>query len=489
MQRRTFLSLAAPLLAQSPAVEQWGLFETTLPGPSAGNPFVDVQLAARFRQPGAEYEVEGFYDGNGQYKVRFMPDRQGEWTYTTTSNDPQLNGRTGKFTTTAPGPNNHGPVRVHNTHHFQHADGTPHYSIGTTCYAWIHQGDKLEEQTLETLRTAPFNKMRMCIFPKSYTYNTNEPVYYAFENKTDFTRPNPAFFHHLERRVLALQTLGIQADLILFHPYDRWGYAHMGADADERYLRYTIARLAAFRNVWWSVANEYNFVRTRTLPEWDHLCRVIKARDPYNHLIGIHNGGSEADILYDHHKSWISHVSIQLKDLSQGRALRERYNKPVVYDECFYEGDLPRRWGDISGREMTHRFWLGTANGCYVGHGETYLDPNDVIWWSKGGVLKGESPKRIAFLKSILATAPAEGMMAFNSYYPSAGVEGKYFLHYLDIHRPRKHTFELPREGTYSVDIIDPWEMTINPLPKLIAGKAEIDLPGKPYLALRVRRA
>ena len=99
-------------------------------------------------------------------------------------------------------PTNHGPVQVRNTHHFAHADGTPHQSIGTTCYAWTHQGDKLETQTLATLKTAPFNKMRMCIFPKSYAYNTNEPVHYPFENKTDFTRPNPAFWRHLEQRIL-----------------------------------------------------------------------------------------------------------------------------------------------------------------------------------------------------------------------------------------------------------------------------------------------
>ena len=37
----------------------------------------------------------------------------------------------------------------------------------------------------------------------------------------------------------------IEADLILFHPYDRWGYATMPAEADDRYLRYVIARLCA----------------------------------------------------------------------------------------------------------------------------------------------------------------------------------------------------------------------------------------------------
>ena len=32
-----------------------------------------------------------------------------------------------------------------------------------------------------------------------------------------------------------------------------------GAAVDDRYLRYVVARLAAYRNVWWSLANEYDF--------------------------------------------------------------------------------------------------------------------------------------------------------------------------------------------------------------------------------------
>ena len=52
----------------------------------------------------------------------------------------------------------HGPVRVYNTFHFAYADGTPYYPFGTTCYASIHQGDALEEQTLETLNEAAFQQ-------------------------------------------------------------------------------------------------------------------------------------------------------------------------------------------------------------------------------------------------------------------------------------------------------------------------------------------
>ena len=105
----------------------------------------------------------------------------GEWSYTTASNAPELSGKSGRFSCTAALAGAHGPVRVANTHHFAYADGTPFFPFGTTCYAWMHQSEELQRQTLETLRTAPFNKIRMCVFPKSYQYNHNEPALYPFE--------------------------------------------------------------------------------------------------------------------------------------------------------------------------------------------------------------------------------------------------------------------------------------------------------------------
>ena len=246
-------------------VEQWGIFELALTGSAEGNPFLDVELTAQFSYRHRTIEVDGFYDGDGMYRVRFMPDTQGTWQYRTHSNRDELSGAAGTFTCIAPAPENHGLVHVADTYHFAYADGTPYKQIATTCYVWTHQGDELEAQTLETLGGAPFNKMRMCVFPKHYAFNENEPERYPFPClsrgssawsgswavdvqsgwKFDFSRFEPTFFQHFEQRVGQLRDMGVEADLILFHPYDRWGFATMDAATDDRYLRYIVARLAA----------------------------------------------------------------------------------------------------------------------------------------------------------------------------------------------------------------------------------------------------
>lgn len=78
--------------------------------------------------------------------------------------------------------NGHGLVRAKELH-FVYQDGTPFYPFGTTVYALMHQEEGLVEQTMESLKNAPFNKVRFCVFPKHYDYNHNEPPCYAFEKK------------------------------------------------------------------------------------------------------------------------------------------------------------------------------------------------------------------------------------------------------------------------------------------------------------------
>jgi len=483
------LPLGAHAAQTGPKVEQWAIYEASFRGPDSGNPFLEVSLSAEFRHQHRRVAVDGFYDGGGNYILRFMPDTTGEWTYRTRSNRQELEGKTGAFTCIPPGPRNHGPVVVRNTFHFGYADGTPHFPIGTTAYAWVHQGDQLEEQTMATLRGAPFNKMRMCVFPKDYVYNQNEPQYYPFprdaSGRNDYSRFNPEFFRHFEKRVRQLMEMGIEADLILFHPYDRWGYQNMPAEVDDRYLRYIVGRLAAFRNVWWSMANEWDFMKEKKLSDWDRFFRIVQSSDPYQHLRSIHNGS----VIYDHAKPWVTHASIQSSDFDKAEEWLQAYRKPVIYDECKYEGNIPRRWGNISAQELVRRFWLGTVRGAYVGHGETYLDPQDILWWSKGGVLHGQSPKRIAFLRRIIEEGPQAGINPLrNQKYPAACREGEYYLFYLDLHQPAELEFELPMGASFRADLIDPWEMTVTALPGTYRGKFTLRLPGKPFQAVRFRR-
>ena len=521
MNPRTFFTVLAISLAHAfaetaelPRVEQWGRFELNLAGPSIGNPFIEIELTARFTQENTDINVTGFYDGDGNYRVRFMPEKTGEWRYITRSNHPALDGKTGSVMVTPPSAKNHGPVRVAQTYHFAYADGTPFRQLGTTAYAWTHQDNALQEQTLRTLAASPFNKIRFCVFPKNYDWNKNEPPTYPFAgtpaSSFDFTQFNPTYFNHLEERIGQLSELGIEADIILFHPYDkgRWGFDRMDAASDDRYLHYIVARLAAYRNIWWSLANEYDFMKEKTESDWDRFGLIVQESDPYSHLRSIHNG----TLIYNHNQPWVTHASIQngsaVEEPGRAELYRDTYRKPIVYDEVKYEGDLPRRWGNLSAEEMVFRFWNGHIAGTYVGHGETYLHPaDDVMWWAKGGILRGESSARLAFLRQVMDDGPAEGINPIDKWQDPrfGGQPGEYYLLYFGKEGPASWRFELNKNKlsdglTFKIEILDTWEMTVKPVPGTFVTKKKDDytfedaagqsvtLPRKPYLALRIRR-
>ncbi|WP_231391754.1 DUF5605 domain-containing protein [Arthrobacter sp. 35W] len=484
-------SAAASHPASVAALERFELF---LAGPSHGNPFTDVELKAEFTSPtGIRLSVPGFYDGNGSYRVRLLVPAAGDWTFTTTSNARSLDSITGSFTAAEAAAGAKGVVQVASTFHFTYADGTPYLPIGTTSYVWTHQGDALEQATLDTLAAGPFNKMRMCVFPKSYLFNENEPALYPFEGSLeagfDYDSPNPAFYRHLELRIDQLDALGIEADLILFHAYDRWGFSTMGPAQDDRYLKYVVARLAAHRNIWWSLANEYDLLFRKTTEDWERFGGIVQENDPSGHLLSIHN----CQDFYDYSRPWITHSSIQRQDVHKTAEFtgewRDRWRKPVVIDECAYEGNIDQGWGNITGEEMVRRFWEGAIRGGYVGHGETYMHPDDILWWAKGGELHGTSPDRIGFLRDILEQTPGGFLDPLPSPWdvPTAGLAGEYEISYFGFNQPTYRHFVVPAGTTYEVDIIDTWNMTIETLPGTYEGRFRLELPGRQFIAVRLR--
>jgi hypothetical protein len=467
-------------------------YEIRLSGPAHGNPFVDVDVTAQFScEHVADIRVGGFYDGGGAYVVRFLPPAPGIWVMTTSSTARSLDQI--QWTFEVDPSTARGPVRVAETFHFAYDNGEAYVPIGTTAYAWTHQTEDLQEETLDTLRSSPFTKVRMCIFPKHIVFNDNDPETYPFERTEsgfDLTTFDVEFFRHLERRIEQLQELGIEADLILFHPYDRWGFMTLGPVVDERFVTYVVRRLAAYPNVWWSLANEYDFVWSKDLSDWEHLAAVVQGEDHAQHLLSIHNGV----YIYDYAAPWATHCSIQKVDERVATMVtewRRTWNKPVIFDEACYEGDLEYDWGNITAAEMTRRFWDVTARGGYITHGETYWNEDETIFWAKGGKLSGESVSRIAFLSEVIAESPTKRLESLTTGLSgtSAGAPGEYEVHYFGSSQPRVKTITVPEGVRAYIDVIDSWEMTVTTLEGTYVGTVAIPLPGKPFMAIRVRAA
>lgn len=497
-------------------IEKYDVFELKIE--NVNETQLIVQCAV-FKKNNKCITVSAFRNGIHSYMLRFMPEEEGIWSYHVAMANCEMQGEFECVKNTGV---NHGRVVV-NGYHFRYEDGERYIPFGTTAYAWIHQPAALQEQTLETLAGSSFNKVRMMVFPKSMPYNKNDPDCYPFlknENSAwDVSNPDPIFWENLDCKIKSLMELGIEVDLILFHPYDRWGFSTLSQQESLIYLEYCINRLSAYRNIWWSLANEYELLYSKSSQDWDTYGEILLNKDIYGHLRSVHN-------IFEPYpkKRWLTHCSIQSMEINKIPIWQQEYELPVLIDECGYEGDLPYGWGSLTAFEMVHRFWWTACRGGFCTHGETYHREDEVLWWAKGGQLYGESEKRIAFLKHILHSLEGEwkmlqykginpnldendekGMSEKRMFLQALGkaskeererfvvaiapmkIEGDgYSLEYFGRMRPRYIDLLLGEKKEYQVEILDIWDMTRHVAADKATGAVRIQLPAKEGTALLV---
>lgn len=332
----------------------------------------------------------------------------------------------------------------------------------------------------------------------------------------------------VEKQIFALADMGIQSDLILFHPYDKWGFSRMSMKENFTYLDYLIRRFAAIPQIWWSMTNEYDLIMSRTMEDWYAIEEFIANEDPYHHLLSNHNCFD----FYDFKRENVTHQCVQTILVQKAADWIKEIGKPLCYDECCYEGNLPLTWGNISGWEMANRFWMAVCQGTYATHGEVFLSEDEVLWWAKGGVLKGESPKRIAYLKEIVDAIPGaiepweeyhnfdieefmkrhtpeeiqmlqnspivqhaknpteveDVVSKFKDYNAFGHVGEDYYIGYYGHHCNGIATWKLPEDHQYKIEIIDMWNMTREVTMTGVSGKFDIKMPGKEGIAVLASR-
>ncbi len=503
---------------------QYQTFELNFEGPEPKGSQTEVDVQAEFQCGDFVKEVSGFYAGKGRYIVRYLPQHTGLVTWKVTG---LVEGEGQEVCEPCTDGIHHGLVKPKGTA-LSYEDGTPCRPFGTTVYAMMHQPKELIEQTIQTLLDSPFDKIRTCMFPKHYIFNENEPDLFAFERKADgsfdFHRPCFAFWDAFENTIRTLGDHGIEVDLILFHPYDHWGFSKMKREEYVLYLNYLLARFAAFPNVWWSLANEYDCMENFTKEDWHFIDTMIHKKDVYGHMLSCHHMLE----MYDFSRETVTHCSIQ-GDVIQVEELMEKYHKPVLLDEFGYEGNIFCHWGHLSGFELVNRFWHCCVMGGYGTHGETFMNDTDTLWWGKGGQLVGKAPKRIGFLKGIIRELPGALEPSAFDFVTKEKLEGmrqglyedeqtdftravlklpkeqaerilenitkdvriftghcgtEAYLSYYGRHCTAVGTLELPETGSYKVEVLDVWEMTRTTICTGVKGTIEIHLPGKEGIAV-----
>ncbi|MCE7057507.1 DUF4038 domain-containing protein [Algoriphagus sp. AGSA1] len=174
------------------------------------NPLYDVStFDVTFTSPsGRSKTVRGFWDGGKKWKVRFMPDEVGKWSFLSTSSDknnPGLHGVEGVFECVT----NSSDLDIYRkgsltqpkgTYHLSHADGTPFF--WTACTAWngaLKSTDEEWEYYLNHRKEHHYNTIQLVTTQwRGGTKNAEGRVAFTGSGKIIL---DPEFFIRMDKKI------------------------------------------------------------------------------------------------------------------------------------------------------------------------------------------------------------------------------------------------------------------------------------------------
>jgi hypothetical protein len=312
-----------------------------------GNPF-DLHFGAVIAGPGNRtMQVPGFYQGEGEWIVRFSPPEPGSWTFRTYSETAALSGHAGVIEA-APSQRK-GGMRID-----PEAPERFIYEDGSTCFALAYELDWLfaldygngtgiprTGQIIGDIAKNGFNQVVMNVYAYDVNwyrdqvpaeYEFGKPGYSVFggtNEAPDFSTLNTALFRHLDRVIAHLDRLDITAHLMIYVWNKNVNWPDMYSVADNRYFDHVITRYQAFSNIVWDVSKEALDYGRCDIPYINERIARIRRMDAYQRLVTVHDYeycSREPDrVDFISIQSWRSHLySLMLEATARHRG------KPVM---------------------------------------------------------------------------------------------------------------------------------------------------------------
>ena len=314
------------------------------------DPYAGVTLQGEFRSPRQRtFVTPAFTDGGRKMVIRFSPTEAGQWEYLINSNISAWDGKTGSFTA-APS-DSPGFIRPANVHHWAY---TERYASGIErAHLWMGASGTglaaLDDSTFRSLSDAraaqKFNHLTLRVLGEGGEAAFTAPG-----------QPDLARFRRLDERVRYLNQKAIVADLILATDPATLVKAFPTWEDRHRFVRYLVARYAAFNVTWQLVERFEDYPDARTLLK--EAGAVLKETDSYQHPLSSGAAITSAPLLED---KWMSFSSQGTVDDTVGAVEHQLYPVPFVNFNVGGDNDAALR----------RHLWNATMDGQYVTYNGT----------------------------------------------------------------------------------------------------------------------
>lgn len=358
--------------------------------------YTAVTVEAVFTQGARRLVVRGFWDGADRWVVRWTPPTSGAWGYQirSTPDDPGLRQAGTIQAAAGAGP---GFLRAERSSpdRYRFDTGERVLLIGITAYEVVKQaraGGTSYQAAFRQYRQHQIRKVRLLVSP--WATNPRKPSRYPDSTPFrdgDHDRLDLAHIAALDAVVHTAARAGLIADLIVFTDTAR----SFGSEAqDTRFLRYVLARYAAFPHVIFTLTNEWNLTG-KPASYWNRLGALARAEDPWMvedgrlRPLSIHQGHDLSFAFAP--AGWPSHAVVQYNHRAGlpfgdqwGHAAilaNLRFGMPVINDEIGYVG---QRAGAITvDRDQLRRaLWATVVAGGAASFGDATLVDGGLIYKS-----------------------------------------------------------------------------------------------------------
>lgn len=372
-------------------VPLWGRFEVKLVADEKADP--ETAVAVELVSPSdKKHAIDGFWDGELVWRLRYMPTEEGTWKYTTKS-EPAVKGldqQSGKFECRGRDQSNrflkHGVLRVAESRtYLEHADGTPFFWMGDTVWtgpakATLDDWKKfLDDRVAKKFTVIQFN-----MASPWRTAPTDREGMTAFEGRENI-KINPQYYQRLDAFMDAINERGLAASPILVWALKKEDPGNYLPEKDVlKLVRYEVARYGAHHLVWLLAGdNPYN---VQSAPRWKRIGREVfggKPRQP----VSTHPTGMNWPWEGWRNEDWIDVFGYQsghgddaktLEWIHSGPVAKNRDNKPVrpiinleppYEDHLAYQSRKPHSAYNVRRAVYWSLLASATAGVTYGGHG------------------------------------------------------------------------------------------------------------------------
>ena len=422
-------------------VALWDRFETTIiNNKTYANPFKDVVLNAVFTSPsGKTYGFFGFYDGDGEggqtgnvWKLRFMPDELGAWSYTCSFSDGSI-GKSGSFKCTVraakPGPLCKDPA---DGRWLKFANGERFYPRGYYASEIFTAKSPHWENLIDTFFGQTYKYNLCCtIFWQGRlldSKNWNNLPYNGFYPTVDgdYTKLNIAAWQHVDEVLQRLESCGavwFNFDGFVPNVGGDMGPQLLDFEAQKTYTRNVVARLGPYWNIIWNIAFEWDEPQCfgDNPAAVSRLADYIKTIDPWGHLVAVHDEAyytTGSEVIAD------LHTDFPVLQSDAGRsdsavANSEKMQQfsgdwPVYAQEVCWEGT-----GKLNADQIRTGGWGVVLGGGILNYAEQFGGPNSGTPQNFGD---GRALPYIEIMFDFMESIPYYRMKPHNEFVSDGGI-------------------------------------------------------------------